>query len=222
MNLLIKLSGEFFDANDEMTSDGLQFLKAIKDIDRGYVVVGGGNRVRGRDSTHSRPVSDQIGVLSTLMNGYILQEKLAKQRQKSKLFSHFLGFGEYYSAKDAEDAYNAGNWVILTTGLGKVAYISTDVSSVIKALEVNAQGLVKITPAGGIYDKDPKKFNDAKLIKNISHDEVLQNKLAVMDAAAVAIASENNLPIAIISLNDFEKFLKKENVGSFIGEDWRA
>ena len=71
------------------------------------------------------------------------------------------------------------------------------------------------------HDKDPKMHNDAKLISSISHDEVLNKRLAVMDLAAIAIAAENNMPIGIVSIDEFADFVNKKGSGSIIGKDWR-
>jgi uridylate kinase len=110
--------------------------------------------------------------------------------------------------------------VILASGLGKVGYISTDLSAVIKALEIKADAVIKISKLGGLYDKDPKS-GPAKLIKNISYEDVITRKLAVMDFSAIAIAAEHNLPVAITSIHDFPKFMDGEKVGSIVGNDWR-
>ena len=220
MNLLIKISGEFFESKDDLTTQGKDFLNCLSKDDNGYIVIGGGNRIRGRDSEYCRNASDNIGVISTLMNGYILKENMIQRGFKVKLFSHFRDFGSYYTPKSAISSHEKGNWVILASGLGRVGYVSTDLSSVIKGLETKVDGVIKITQTDGIYDKDPK-HTDAKFMKNVSHEEVLAKQIAVMDAAAVAIAAEHDLSIAILNIKDFPKFMNGENVGSIIGKDWR-
>lgn len=221
MNILIKFSGEFFEAKDDLTNEGKKILNVLNKNDNSYIVIGGGNRIRGRSSNYCRNASDNIGVISTLMNGYILKEHMIQKGFDVQLFSHFSDFGKQYNPKDAIKSYEKGNWVILASGLGRVGYISTDLSSVIKALELKVDGIVKITATGGLYDKDPKKHEDAKFISNISNDEVLNKRLAVMDLAAVAIAAENNMPIAIVGIDEFSNFINKQKVGSIIGKDWR-
>lgn len=222
MNVLIKFSGEFFDAKDDLTQEGKDFLTVIvkNNYVNGYVVIGGGNRIRGRSSSYSRNASDNIGVISTIMNGFILKEHFKQNNMNAVLFTHFVEFGQLYSPEDAINSYEKGSWVILAGGLGKVGYVSTDLNAVIKALEVNADCVIKITKSDGIYDKDPK-FDDAKFIKQIDYDELLEKKLSVMDFSAVSIAQEQNLPIAIININDFSKFMNNKDVGSIIGKDWR-
>lgn len=220
MNILIKFSGEFFDTKDDLSPEGRDFLNQFKPDQHCYVVIGGGNRMRGRDSRHKQPASDNIGVISTLMNGFILKENLLDRGYKVKLFSHFVGFGDLYYHRAAIEAYNHGNWVIFASGLGKVGYISTDVNSVIKGLEVGVEAVVKITKSGGVFDKDPK-LGVATLIEHISHQEVIEKRLAVMDIAAIAIAAENDLSIAVMTAHDFPKFMAGQNVGSIIGKDFR-
>lgn len=221
MNLLIKFSGEFFDSKDVLSSIGKEFLETMKDVERAYIVIGGGNRIRGRSAAYHRPGSDRIGVISTLMNGFILKEYLETMGKNVELFSHFNDFGKMYDYQAAKLAFEDHKWVIFAGGLGKVAYISTDVNSVIKALEVGAHAVVKLIKEFGVYDKDPSKFPDAKLISNLTHDQVLEQKLPVMDYAAIAIANENDLPIAVMNILDLPKFLANEKVGSIIGKDWR-
>lgn len=220
MNILIKFSGEFFTAQDELTPEGKSWLQNLMKFKRGYIVTGGGNRIRGRNSEYSRNAADNLGVLSTLMNAFILQENMRRANLKVKIFSHFFQFGEYYDPELAKSAFEEHNWIIFGSGLGKVGYVSTDLNSVIKALEVGAKAIIKISNACGVWDKDPK-LAGAKLISNISHDEVIARKLHVLDFSALEIAAENKLPIAIIGIQDFSAFISGENVGSIIGTDWR-
>lgn len=218
MNLLIKFSGEFFDAKDSLIPQAEKFLAELPSS--GYIVVGGGNRVRGRDSLHSRTASDNLGILSTIMNGFILKEYLLARGFKVKLFTHFISFGEIYTPDAAIKAFATNHWVIFASGLGQVGYISTDVNSVIKALEVKCDGLIKITKSGGVFDKDPN-LEGATLLNQITHEQVLSNRLEIMDLASMEIAKEHKLPIAVISINDFNKFMNGEKIGSMIGKDWR-
>lgn len=221
MNLLIKFSGEFFTPQDALTEDGKRLLDKLDKNDRGYIVVGGGNRIRGRSANnYCRNASDNIGVISTLMNGYILQENMRQAGFKTELFSHFMDFGKHYTPNAAIESYNQGNWVILSSGLGKVGYISTDLSAVIKGLETKVDAVIKITQTSGIYDRDPK-LPGANFLPIVQYDQVLEKHLAVMDFAAIAIAREHNLPIAIVDLENFDKFLAGKKVGSIIGQDWR-
>jgi uridylate kinase len=219
MNLLIKFSGEFFEAKDSLTHEGAQFIEQLPS--KGYIVVGGGNRVRGKNaSAYSRTACDNLGVLSTIMNGFILKEYLLKRGFKVKIFSHFLSFGEFYTPPLAIEAFENDHWVIFASGLGQVGYISTDLNAVIKALEVQCHGVIKVTKTAGLFDKDPK-IAGAKLIHEIDHHQVLSNRLEIMDLAAIEIAQENKLPIAVIGIEDFAQFMNGEKIGSMIGKDWR-
>lgn len=217
MNILIKFSGEFFDAKDNLSEKGQQFLQILKknNISSGYCVVGGGNRMRGKNSQMQRNISDKIGVLSTIMNGLILQSEFQKINMKANVFSHFSDFGQKYDAFDAINAYNANEWIILTSGLGNVGYISTDLSSVIKALELKVDMLIKVTKVPGVYDRDPS-LTQAKLLTNIQYEEIINNKLEVMDLSAIAVACENRLKIGITNIENFEEFIKNPQIGSII------
>lgn len=218
MNVLIKFSGEFFTAFDQLSEDGLNFLNILKkhNINSGYIVVGGGNRIRGVNTSYERTEADKIGVISTLMNGYILQENLKKFGKNNVLFSHFEGFGEIYDPNKCIQNFKLGNFIILTTGLGRVGYISTDLSSVIKALELKVDYLIKVTKVNGVFDKDPLKNNDAVKYDKITYKEVLEKQLKVMDLAAFAIASENNLKTIICDINGFESFLNGKITGTLL------
>lgn len=222
MNVLVKFSGEFFTTQDEMTPKGVSILKQIYDMKMlsGYIVVGGGNRVRGKNSDNPRNVTDQLGVISTIMNAFILKKCFDLIGVKSVVFSHFADFGQKYTPEKAMEVFNEDKWVILASGLGMVGYISTDLSSVIKALEVNAEAVIKVTNVDGIYDKNPN-VSGAQILHKTNHNYVLENKLEVMDLAAIAIAAENELPIGVCGVNNFERFLKKEQVGTVVGYDWR-
>lgn len=223
MSLLLKISGEFFSAKDELTDDGLCFLDQLKlsGLTSGYIVVGGGNRIRGNASSLSRNTSDKLGVISTIFNAFVLQEYLAIIQVKSVVFSHFEGFGVMYSSDLAMAAYEDGNWVILAGGLGCVGYVSTDLSSVIKSLELGVDAMLKITKADGVFDRSPEMLN-SKILHKVSYDEVLEKKLSVVDLSAVAIAAENDLPIGVCSIRNFPEFMQGGAVGSVIGYDWRS
>ena len=154
------------------------------------------------------------------MNGIVLKANLIKLGFEAEVFSHFYGMSSYYSYEAAQTAYNNDKWVILTTGLGQVGYISTDLSSVIKSLELQVKAMLKVTKVVGVYDKDPVNL-DAKLIEHAQYKEVLENKLNVLDLSALEIASENNLSIGVCNIENFANFINKKGLGSVIGKDWR-
>lgn len=219
MNVLIKFSGEFFTEKDDLIKEGHEFLDKLvrSNLNCGYFVVGGGNRVRGANSFIDRNVADRLGVLSTIMNGIILTEKLVKLGQNAVLYSHFNDFGRFYSPQAAIKDYNQNKWVVLSSGLGVVGFVSTDLSAVVKSLELKVDAMIKITKVGGVYDKDPIKHSNAKLLSRVDYDYVLKNRLSVLDLAAMEIAAANNLPIGVISLERFFDFINDGVGGSFIG-----
>ncbi len=208
MSFLLKISGEFFDAFDGLTAHGLNLVNDLNNSGKNfYAVIGGGNRVRGKNSKISRNTADKLGVLSTMMNGYILKDAL----QNSVLYSHFSNLGKFYNPEDAITDYNSGKNVILSSGLGSVGFVSTDLSCVIKSLELKVDLLIKITKHQGIFDKDPALHSDAVFFESISYDEIIEKNLAVMDLPAVFIAKENKLKIQIMNYENFSKFIKNEN-----------
>lgn len=221
MNILLKFSGEFFSPKDELTSEGIFLANAMAKLGSGYVVVGGGNRIRGRDSSLPRNASDRLGVISTLFNSFVLQEYLIFLGLKAIVFSPFHDFGVFYSPKLAMEAFADGAWVILAGGLGTVGFVSTDLSSVIKSLELQVDAFVKVTKVEGIFDRSPD-LPGAKLLSTVSYHEVLQKNLVVMDLAAMAIACDNELPIGVCSVSALLNFLQGGRVGTVVGYDWRG
>ena len=220
MSILIKFSGAFFTPSDSMSLEGEKFLDQIVQIDPCYIVTGGGNRLRGRDSNYDRNAADNIGVLSTLMNAFILKENFRLRGKEAVIFSHFSDFGIPYDPSKAKQAIKDGKFVIFGSGLGKVGYVSTDTASVIKALEVGAAGVVKITKVGGVFDKLPIDEN-SKLLDFVSYDFLLEKGFDVLDLPALALAKCNNLSVAVMDVQSFRSFLKGEKVGSIIGSDFR-
>lgn len=223
MNVLIKFSGEFFTEKDDLTDHGYKFLQQLSEnnISSGYIIVGGGNRIRGKNSLLNRNYADQLGVLSTIMNSIVLQDSLDKINMKSVIYSHFNDFGKKYFPKFAKKDFGNNKWVILSSGLGSVGYVSTDLSAVIKSLELDVDAMIKITKVDGVYDKDPFTDINSNFRPSIEYDEIFDNRLGILDLSAVAIAAENNLSIGVTSIDNFTDFLNGDNCGSIIGKDWR-
>lgn len=222
MNILLKFSGEFFTVKDDITQECIVLLNSIyeSEMKSGYIVVGGGNRVRGKESSLNRNTSDKLGVLSTVFNAFILKDFLLRMGKKAEVFSPFSDFGVKYSPEIAMSYFYQDCFVILAGGLGTVGYVSTDLTAVVRALELNVDGFLKITKVDGVYDKNPSLFG-AKILPFVSYQEVLDKKLEVMDLGAIAVAAENQLPIGVCSVDSCLSFFNGEKVGSIIGYDWR-
>ena len=226
--VLLKLSGEVL-AGEKGT--GIDFDKvtevcqSIKEcVDLGVeiaIVVGGGNFWRGRSSgAMDRTRADSIGMLATVMNSLALQQGFLDIGVEARVQSavQITGVVETFIRDEAVRHLEKGRVVIFAGGTGN-PFFSTDSGAALRAAQINADVLLKATNVDGIYDKDPNKFDDAVKFDKITHNELLERHLAVMDTAAAAICQENNIPILVFNLNDTSNILKAvcgENAGTVV------
>ena len=209
--ILLKLSGEAFRGNLSFGQDVAEITRIAKDIietaNDGVeigIVIGGGNIFRGEDLVQhgcDKVTSDYIGMLATVMNALTLQGILESLGAKSKVFSsvHMDKVCTPYCRSDAMQFMGDGYINIFAAGTGNPC-VTTDTAAVIKSLEMNCDCLFKGTQVSGVYDSDPKENRDAKKIDQISYKDVLDKRLGVMDFAAIAIASEQKMPICVFSI----------------------
>lgn len=207
MNLLIKLSGEF------ITEDSLPNLsKVISSLkSQGHkigIVVGGGNIIRGRDFPNNRREVDRIGLYSTLINGLILKLHLKDAEIVNSFKSDLISDRSFESIDD--------KIAIFTGGTG-IPYFSTDTAAVLRALDMNADLILKATKVDGVYESDPE-MGDAKKYDRISFREIVDKELGILDSSAAIIASENNLKMVVFDGRDAERILEavKLNIGTII------
>ncbi len=206
--VLFKLSGEGLmgDKSFGMSPEVLHSLAGqIKSIHKSGVdvciVVGGGNIFRGAKEAAkgmNRTVADQVGMLATLMNALCLQNALENQGVEVRVLS---GLGvpqvcENYMYRKALRHLEKKRVIIFAGGTGN-PYFTTDTGAVLRASEMQCEAVLKATQVDGVYTADPKKDKNAKRIKEISYDEVIQRQLGVMDLTAVSLAKENNMPILV-------------------------
>jgi len=207
---LIKLSGEAMSGKNGF---GLDFeyieklclkIKECHDLGVGIgIVCGGGNFLRGRDAhVMDRETADYTGMLATVMNSLVLKDTFTR-----------IGVPVYnqtgLSVKTIDDidagkainAINDGKIVIFGGGTGK-PFFSTDTGSALRAKDINANVIVKLTNVDGVYDKDPRKFSDAVRYTKVSYDEVLEKKLGIMDMEAIEFCKENNIEIVVTDINN--------------------
>jgi len=209
---LLKLSGGFLGADREILDrTRLDFvasqLSPLIEAGTGVgVVVGGGNVLRGAANKAlgmPRTTLDRIGMLATLLNGVALSEALASAGIPSASFSAFpvgLEGIRRFSIEAAAALLDAGGVPVFTGGTG-LPYFSTDTASVVRALQIGADLLVKGSRVDGVYDKDPERHADAQRFSRISYQEVLDRGLAVMDRAAFAMARQNRLPMVVLDIS---------------------
>jgi len=170
------------------------------------MVIGGGNIFRGLQGSAQgmeRTTADYMGMLATVMNALAMQGALEAVGVHTRVISAIPmdQVCEPYIRRRAVRHLEKGRVCIFAAGTGN-PYFTTDTAATLRATEMKCEAIFKGTKVNGVYDKDPKKFSDAVRYTNISYDEVLQKRLEVMDASAIALARDNNLPIIVFSLDE--------------------
>ena len=168
------------------------------------LVVGGGNFFRGvaAAAQHMDRVSaDHMGMLATVINALALQDALEKKNVPTRVMTAIAipQVAEPYIRRRAIRHLEKGRIVIFAGGTSN-PYFSTDTAATLRGLEIHAEIVAKATSVDGVYDKDPRKFEDAVRYKQVGYSEVLSRDLRVMDASAVAMCRDNNLPIVVFNL----------------------
>ncbi len=209
--VLIKLSGEAlmgeagYGHNPEVIAKICQDIKDIYDKKiQICLVVGGGNICRGSSFAElgmERTSADYMGMLATVINSLALQNLFEKISVPTRIASAIpmTAICEPYIRRKAIRHMEKGRIVIFAAGTGN-PFFTTDTAATLRAIEMNCDVLLKATGVDGVYDKDPKKHKDAKRYKTISYSDVLNKRLAVMDASAISLARENNIPIIVYSI----------------------
>jgi uridylate kinase len=189
------------------------------------VVVGGGNILRGKRVSgkgFSRCSADYMGMLATVLNGLALQDRLEALGAETRLLSglEMPKIAETFIERRAIKHLEKGRIVIFVAGTGN-PYFSTDTAAALRALQVGAEAVLKASNVDGIYDKDPKKNADARLLRQVDFDTALLQGLEVMDSAAFSLCRENNIPIYIFNAEKDPRNIRRivfgENVGSIVG-----
>lgn len=210
--VLLKLSGEVMAGKQSFGIDSdrvIALASEVAEVSRLGVqlglVVGGGNFFRGINAAArnlDRVTADHMGMLATVINALALQDALEKQGIKTRVMTaiEMHQVAEPYIRRRAIRHMEKGRIVIFAAGTSN-PYFSTDTAAVLRGLEVHADVIAKATGVDGVYDKDPRKFDDAVRYTEVSYQEVLTKELAVMDASAVAMCRDNKLPIMVFNLN---------------------
>jgi uridylate kinase len=188
------------------------------------IIVGGGNIFRGIAASSygmDRTSADHMGMLATVINSLALQDALEKQgvetRVQTAISMHEVA--EPYIMRRANRHLERGRAVIFGAGTGN-PYFTTDTAAVLRAQEIHAEILIKATKVDGLYDADPIKDKNAKLLKRISYMEVLEKQLRVMDMTAISLAMDNKLPLTVFRLKtkgNIQRFVCGEKIGTLIG-----
>lgn len=223
--VLLKLSGEAL-AGDKKTGFDeptvTQVAKQVKKLaEEGAevgIVIGGGNFWRGRSSeTIDRTKADQIGMLATVMNCIYVSEIFRSVGMKTEIMTPFVcGSMTQLFSKDAANASFAEGKVVFFAGGTGHPYFSTDTATVLRAVEIEAEGILLAKSIDGVYDCDPQVCPEAKRYDTISIDEVLAKKLAVVDMTASILCMENKMPMYVFALNEEDSIVKAIS-GTFNG-----
>ena len=229
--VLVKLSGESLMGEKQfgIDPDALShYAREIKKVvEMGVeigIVIGGGNIFRGlsgiENGMKDRAQADYMGMLATVINGMALQSSLEMHGLKTRLQSAIKmeQVSEPFIRRRAIRHLEKGRVVIFAAGTGN-PYFTTDTAAVLRAIEIDADVILKGTRVDGIYTADPFKDASATKFTNISFDEVYRQNLNVMDMTAFTLCKDNNLPIIVFNINDDDAFLKVvrgEAVGTLV------
>jgi len=227
--ILLKLSGESLMGNQKYGVDPVACQKIARSIHeltqigiQVGVVIGGGNIFRGVNATQGgmqHTPADHIGMLATLINGIALQQAFETIKCESRIMSAITldVMAESYSWKNALKYLEKGIVLIFVGGTGN-PYFTTDSAAALRALEIQAEVLMKATKVDGIYNKDPALYPDANKFDRITYSEVLASKLQVMDATAIALCRENRIPIHVFNMLDdsLKDAVFKKAVGTIV------
>lgn len=189
------------------------------------LVVGGGNLVRGTEFSaagYDRITADQMGMFATLINGLALRDAFARHTLEVRLYSAFLvpGLVDIYERHRAIRALAKGRVVILAGGTGN-PLVTTDSAAALRGVELGADIVVKATKVDGVYAADPIKNPKAERFSALTYDDVLEQRLAVMDYNAILLCRDNQLPIRVFNMtrpDALRQILLGETIGTLVSE----
>jgi len=203
------------------------YAEQIKDITgmgvQTGIVIGGGNIFRGLSGASKgfdRYKGDQMGMLATVINGLALSSALESLGVKARVLTAIKmePVGEFYSKPKAIEALEKGEVVIFSAGTGN-PYFTTDTGSSLRAIEIEADAMLKGTRVDGVYTADPEKDPDAVKFDEITYDEIYNRGLKVMDLTATTMCKENNMPIVVFDMDTYgnlKKVVSGENIGTVV------
>jgi uridylate kinase len=228
--ILLKLSGESLAGKDGFGIDPQQAeyiatrVQEVTDLEVDVaIVIGGGNLWRGRSGLQrgmDRATADYMGMLATVMNALALMDAMERRgivtRVQTAVEMHAVA--EPYIRRRAIRHLEKGRVVILGGGTGN-PYFSTDTAAALRAMEIDANVLIKATKVDGVYDKDPMVYDDAKRFDHLTYMDALNQRLEVMDNTALSLCMDNELPILVLNLwhpHDLRRAIEGDKVGTLI------
>jgi uridylate kinase len=230
--ILLKISGEALAAGQGFGVDNARVHEIAAEVAEVHklgveiaIVVGGGNFFRGvaeQAKSMDRVSADHMGMLATVINALALQDALERSGAFTRVMSaiEMNQVAEPFIRRRAIRHLEKGRVVVFAGGTGS-PYFSTDTAASLRAMEIHADAILKATKVNGIYTDDPAVVKDATMFQTISYLEILKRGLRVMDATAIAMCRENNLPIVIFNLNqsgNIRRVVLGERVGSLVNQ----
>jgi uridylate kinase len=232
--ILLKLSGEALgpqgygiDAETERRLAGV--VKRVQDLGvEVAMVIGGGNMWRGADAAATgidRATADYVGMLATVMNSLVMQDAMEKLGIVTRVQTaiQMPPVAEPFIRRRAERHLEKGRVVILAAGSGN-PFFTTDTAAALRAVELNAQVLLKATKVDGIYDDDPMRNSQARKFEQLSYMQALNMGLKVMDSTALSLCKDNEMPIIVFNLHQqgaLEAIMRGEKCGTLVSSDAR-
>ena len=230
-SVLRKLSGEAIGGEDGRGIDKLKLENVTNQIvelsNEGVeiaIVIGAGNFWRGRYGAEyiERTTADYMGMLATTLNALALQEMIEGNHVQTRVMTaiEMKQIAEPYIRRKAIRHLEKGRIVIFACGTGN-PYFTTDSAAALRAIEMEVDVILLAKNVDGVYDKDPRKFQDAKKYDSITYMEAISKKLGVMDITALTLCMENNIPIEVFALNEkgsIKKVANGESIGTTIKE----
>ena len=228
--VLLKLSGEALQGNLDYGIDNKTLERIAKEIAEVVklgvqisIVIGAGNIYRGVSAAAQgmdRTTADYMGMLATAINSLALQHFLEKEGLATRVQSalELNRVAEPYIQRRAMRHLEKERVVIFAGGTGN-PYFTTDTAASLRALEINAEIILKATKVDGVYDKDPYKHKDAKMFKSLKYMQVLEKELEIMDSTAISLCKDNNIPICVFNLfkkNNIKKIIEGQKIGTMV------
>ena len=234
--VLLKLSGEELMGAHEYGIDpavvreiASQVVAGVSDGTQLAIVVGGGNIFRGLAASAEgmdRSTGDYMGMLATVMNGLAIQDALEQAGQPTRVMSAIAmnEICEPYIRRRAVRHLEKGRVVVMVAGTGN-PYFTTDTAATLRAVEVHAGVILKATRVDGVYDADPETHPNAQRFSQIGYTELLSNRLQALDATAVSLAMDNEMPIVVFDMTvagNIARAVRGDRIGTLIsGEETR-
>jgi uridylate kinase len=231
--VLLKLSGEALLGDAEYGIDpgvvreiAREVADAAAEGIQTAIVVGGGNIFRGLAASAKgmdRATGDYMGMLATVMNGLALQDALEQLGQPTRVMSAIAmnEICEPYIRRRAVRHLEKGRVVVMVAGTGN-PYFTTDTAATLRAVEIHAQVILKATRVDGVYDADPEKHPEAQRYSRIGYTELLSNRLQALDATAVSLAMDNEMPIVVFNMTvagNIARAVRGERIGTLIAAE---